>query len=49
MGSSAELETQLLIAKDEYSKVDYAKAFALLDEVQCMLNKLCISLNPTKS
>lgn len=48
-GSSAELETQLLIAKDEYPKVDYVKAFALLDEVQRMLNKLCVSLNPTKN
>lgn len=48
-GSSAELETQLLIAKDEYPRIDYARAFALLDEVQRMLNKLCISLNPTKN
>jgi four helix bundle protein len=43
-GSSAELETQLLIAKDEYSKVNYGQAFALLDEVQRMLNKLSESM-----
>ena len=43
-GSSAELETQLLIAKDEYSQVDYGKSLAVLDEVQRMLNKLSQSM-----
>ena len=43
-GSSAELETQLLIAKDEYSQVDYGKSFEVFDEVQRMLNKLSQSM-----
>jgi len=37
-GSSAELETQLIIAKDLYQKVNYQKAESLLEEVQKMLN-----------
>ena len=49
MGSAAELETQLLIAKDEYEGVDYAKVFGLLDEVQRMLNKLALSMQTVKS
>ena len=49
MGSAAELETQLLIAKDEYEGVDYAKVFGLLDEVQRMLNKLAMSMQTVKS
>jgi len=44
IGSSAELETQLLIAKDEYSKIDCTRSFALLDEVQRMLNRLSESM-----
>ena len=43
-GSSAELETQLLIAKEEYPQVHYAKALGLLDEVQRMLTKLTASI-----
>ncbi|MBM3256884.1 MAG: four helix bundle protein [Candidatus Liptonbacteria bacterium] len=35
--SSAELETQLIIAKRLYSKLNYARAESLLDEVQKML------------
>ena len=37
-GSSAELETQLIIAKDLYKKPDYRKAGSLLEEAQKMLN-----------
>lgn len=36
-GSSAELETQIVIAKKLYPKLDYLKAEALLDEIQRML------------
>ena len=38
-GSSAELETQMLLAVDVYGNKDkYEKAFGLLDEVQRLLN-----------
>jgi four helix bundle protein len=43
-GSSAEVETQLLIVRDEYPKVDCGKGLALVDEVQRMLSKLSASL-----
>lgn len=43
-GSSAELETQIIIAKDSYSKIDFSKAESLLEEVQKMLNVLIIKL-----
>lgn len=36
-GSSAELETQLLIAKDLYKDIDFSKSETLLSEVQRML------------
>jgi four helix bundle protein len=36
--SSAELETQLIIAKDLYPKLNYQKAESLLEETQKMLN-----------
>lgn len=39
-GSSAELETQLLIAKALYSNLDYQNAESLLEEVQKMLNAM---------
>jgi four helix bundle protein len=39
-GSATELETQLIIAKSEYSKIDYTKAEGLVIEVQKMLGKL---------
>lgn len=39
-GSGAELETQLVILKDLYTKVDISKAEFLLDEIQKMLNSL---------
>ena len=36
--SSAELETQLVIGKDLYPKLNYYKVDSLLEEVQKMLN-----------
>lgn len=36
-GSAAELETQIIIAKDIYPKVNFSKAELLLEEVQKML------------
>lgn len=38
--SAAELETQLIIAKDQYSNIHYAKADGLLSEIQKMLFSL---------
>lgn len=38
--SAAELETQIIIAKDEYFKINYSKAENLLLEVQRMLYAL---------
>lgn len=37
-GSSAELETQVIIAQDLYRDVQYTNACSLLEEVQKMLN-----------
>ena len=37
-GSSAELETKLIITKDLYQKLNYQKVESLLEEVQKMLN-----------
>lgn len=42
--SSAELETQLLIAKTEYSEIDYIRAESLLNEVQRMLHSMIMKL-----
>jgi len=36
-GSAAELETQIIIARDLYPDIDFAKAESLLEEVQKML------------
>ena len=36
-GSAAELETQIIIAKDLYLRIDFSKAQSLLEEVQKML------------
>ena len=33
IASAAELETQLIIAKDRYAKIDYSKAEKLLNEI----------------
>ena len=42
--SSAELETQIIIAKRLYPKIDYSKAEQLNTEVQKMLNSLMSKL-----
>jgi len=39
-GSSCELETQLLISKKQYTKIDYLRSDQLLNEVQRMLTVL---------
>ncbi len=39
-GSATELETQLIVAKSQYSNIDYNKAESLVIEVQKMLSKL---------
>lgn len=44
--SSAELETQLIIAKRLYSGIEFSKAESLLVEVQKMLHVLISKLNP---
>jgi four helix bundle protein len=44
--STAELETQVIIAKDLYSKIDYNKLENLLLEVQKMLNAMISKLEP---
>ena len=38
LGSAAELETQILIAEQEYPECNYNQAKVLVDEVQRMLN-----------
>jgi len=42
--SAAELETQIIIAKDLYSKINYNKVESLLLEVQKMLNVMISKL-----
>ncbi len=42
--SGSELETQMIIAKDIYHKIDYVRSESLLDEVQRMLNVLISKL-----
>lgn len=44
--SSAELETQLIIAKELYKEIDYTKVDSLLEEVQKMLNTMISKLEP---
>ncbi len=44
IGSAAEVETQLIIAKNVYPTVDSSNAFELLDEVQKMLAALISKL-----
>lgn len=46
-GSGAELETQLVILKKLYTKIDISKAESLLDQIQRMLNKLINTLANT--
>src|ERR1051326_8899231 len=38
--SCSELETQLLICKDQYPQIDYLNSFEVLEEIKKMLNKL---------
>jgi four helix bundle protein len=42
--SSAELETQVIITKRLYLRLDYSKVDGLLQEVQKMLNRLIAKL-----
>ncbi|OGF02590.1 MAG: hypothetical protein A3J07_02105 [Candidatus Doudnabacteria bacterium RIFCSPLOWO2_02_FULL_49_13] len=44
MGSAAELETQVVISKEQYSNIDYSRAEALLEEVQKMLYSMIFKL-----
>ena len=43
-GSAGELETQILIAKDEYKNIDFAQAESLVIEVQKMLNAMVLKM-----
>ncbi len=45
-GSAAELETQLLIAEKLFTKINFKKALAILEEIQKMLYALIKKLNP---
>ena len=46
--SAAELETQIIIAKDLYSKIDFSKAESLVEEVQKMLTVMIRKLNANR-
>lgn len=46
-GSAAELETQILIAKDLYPKINYLKAESLVNEIQKMLSVMIKNLKAT--
>lgn len=48
-GSAAELETQIIIAKHLYSKIDFSKTELLLEETQKMLITIIKKLEITKS
>ena len=48
-GSAAELETQIIIAKDLYFRIDFLKAEQLLEEVQKMLITMIKKLEKPKS
>ena len=43
-GSAGELETQILVAKEEYKHIDFSKAEALVIEVQKMLHSMIIKM-----
>lgn len=47
--SGAELETQLIIAKGEYQKIDYANAESMLTEIQKMLFALIKNTKSSES
>lgn len=46
--SGAELETQVIISKELYPKIDFSKVDRLLEEVQKMLNSMIRNLESTK-
>ena len=48
-GSSAELETQILIAKDLYSDINFSEAENLLVEIQKMLTTIIKNLEASRS
>ncbi len=48
-GSAAELETQIIIAKDLYPQINFLKSESLLEEVQKMLITMIKKLEDTKS
>ena len=48
-GSAAELETQIIISKSLFKKIDFDKCEALLEEVQKMLTTMIKRLGETKS
>jgi four helix bundle protein len=48
-GSAAELETQIIIAKDLYPDIDYFKSSSLLEEIQKMLATIIKKLEAIKS
>lgn len=43
-GSAGELETQILVAKEEYTNIDFSKAESLVIEVQKMLHAMILKL-----
>lgn len=44
--SAGELETQILIAKEEYRNIDFNKAEGLVIEVQKILHTIILKLSP---
>lgn len=42
--SAGELETQILIARDEYKNIDFAKAEGLVIEIQKMLHVMILKI-----
>jgi four helix bundle protein len=44
LGSAAELETQILISKQQYKNLDYIKAETLVGELQAMLYSMIVKL-----
>ena len=48
-GSSAELETQLIISKRIYPQVDCARSLLLIEEIQKMLNSLISRLQEKRN
>jgi hypothetical protein len=44
--SAGELETQILIAKEEYHNINFSKAEGLVIEVQKILHTIILKLSP---